>query len=220
MVGWLVLVVLATPVWAQQLEKPVQSDVVQCSGNALNAQTAWVVSPSGIAARGTVEGKSEIAKDPRDNQCDATWQLEIRDSRGKATSFNVANTQNDWTYEHYFKVLGWNRDGTVLFAATVVTAGDWEEEALVIYDTTTKQAKVIKPEPLLKSSVPQDCSVFVFPRGFSAAGKILLEVGSTEMDLPEGQKPCFATGAWEMDLGGTEMHRAKDETVLNFGKAE
>lgn len=181
------------------LREPVSTGNVQCDQNWLSSQSAELISPAGIRASVELRGKTLAGRTIDDNRCETTWILHLMDD-GSPQTFVVDMRDDDWYSEEIFEMNGWSKDGKLLLMSQIVAAGDWDETTPIVYDVKDRLTRIVVLSPLFDEFVPENCSIFFRPLGFTSSGKVLLNVGSlNESDLEPGEKSCFENSRWELD---------------------
>jgi len=192
-----------------QMQEPASTSNVQCDQSWLRGESETVSSSTGTRAYVELNGKTLVGKSKDDNRCYTKWILHISSPGSKIWSDIVVQKKDqEWYYEHEFDIIGWSADGSHLLLAIVSDAGDWDETIPVIYDVLQKKFWVVELDPLFRPDVKKDCLLYFRPLGFTDNLEVGLEVGALDQDdLPEGQKPCFATSRWSLNFSKPSVHQ-------------
>jgi hypothetical protein len=200
------------------LRQPVSTDVVECDADPGPRQSAVVVSPRGERASVELRGENipGISKD--DDRCRTQWILHITVD-GKPRAMYVATQEDGPDVEHYFEIIGWSRDGSLLLMSMISAAGDWDYTGPVIYDTEGQRIWRSDLAEVFDQITPSNCSLYFRPLGFDSNERILIDVSPLDADdLAEGEKPCFEASRWRFDFLRESVEPVSaDASIEKFG---
>jgi hypothetical protein len=206
-----------------QMQKPVGTSNVQCDQSWLHGESNTVSSNTGARAYVELTGKTLVGKTQDDNRCYTTWTLHISSPGSKTWNAIVVHKKDEeWYFEHDFEIIGWSVDGKRLLLAIMSAAGDGDETIPVIYDVGNKKFWVVNLHPLFKQYEGETCTLYFRPLGFTSEGDIGLDLGALDQDdLPEGQKPCFATSRWSLTFPTSSVHQLANSVPLqHYGRMD